>query len=380
MPASSLHQQIDRSLRIAVGMATEYVLDAAREVATEVGRPVMVIASRRQIESIDAGGGYVGLSTPEWCARARSGGTSGEATGHVLLARDHGGPYQHPRDLSGVVAPSTAMKAAAESFRWDIESGVDLIHIDTSLGVDGLGEDPHTACERALELATGCAEVAASTGRPIAYEVGIEVQDTSIADAQEYADQMDDLLGRLRRECAISPAFLVAQTGTKVFQRTNRGVLQRRPELLRNQRSLRNLGSVVGSLGSRLKAHNCDYLDDQAVRELHRAGAWMNVSPELGVAQTIAVLEAARGAKLGDPLDAFCEATITAGYWRKWTGDDPAVPDDEKVMLGGSYLFAAPVFAELRQRLDHALRPQGRSTARIAIDAVKAVMRRYDRG
>lgn len=379
MPDSNLDQQIDRSLRIAVGMATRYVLDAAREVAAETDRPVLVIASRRQVDNADAGVGYVGLSTPEWCARAGSdhrGGTS--RGGPLLLCRDHGGPYQHPRDIGGAVEPSIAMKFAAESMRWDIESGVHLIHIDTSFGPGGLAEDPQTACERALELAAGCAEVAAANDRRIAYEVGIEVQDTHVADAEEYAAQLAELLARLRRECAVTPAFLVAQTGTKVFRRTNLGVLARQPGGPGRHESLERLGTVVRGLGGRLKAHNCDYLDQHAVRRLHLAGAWMNVSPELGVAQTTAVVAAARAANLGGPLDAFCDATVAAGSWRKWVGDDE-VSDEEKVALGGSYLFATPLFAELRQRLDHALRPAGRSTERIAIDAVKAVMHRYDR-
>lgn len=354
-------------------MATEYVLDAAREVAAEVGRPVIVIASRRQVESADAGGGYVGWTTPQWCARARS----GDGAGTVLLARDHGGPYQHPRDIRDPVEPSTAMRFALESFRCDIEAGLDLLHIDASLGPGGSAESPHTAHQRALELSARCAELAVANRRQVAFEIGIEVQDTEIANADEYADQMRDLLRRLRRDCGVSPAFLVAQTGTKVGSRNNLGVLQLQPDSMRNQRSLGELASVVRSFGSRLKAHNCDYLDNRAVRQLNLADAWMNVSPELGSAQTVAVVEAARSAKIGDALDEFCHASVAAGQWRKWAPSEPVPHDDEKVALGGSYMFSSPVFDELRQRLDNALRPQGRSTARIAIDAVKAVMRRY---
>jgi tagatose-1,6-bisphosphate aldolase non-catalytic subunit AgaZ/GatZ len=86
---TGLMARIDRSITVAAGMATAYVLDAAREVAVAAGRPLMVIASRRQIDNMDGAGGYVGWTTPQWCAQGRA----ADAAGSLLLCRDHGGPY-----------------------------------------------------------------------------------------------------------------------------------------------------------------------------------------------------------------------------------------------------------------------------------------------
>jgi hypothetical protein len=92
------------------------------------------------------------------------------------------------------------------------------------------------------------------------------------------------------------------------------------------------------------------------------------------------VLRAARDNRLDGSLDSFCDAVISAGYWRKWAdAPDGAVPDREKIVLGGSYLFSTPAFAELRERLDLALESQNRCTAAVATDAAKAVVRRYIR-
>ncbi|HEY7831392.1 MAG TPA: hypothetical protein VIC06_12595 [Solirubrobacteraceae bacterium] len=126
--AGALSSRITASLPVAVGMATRYGLDAAKEISFEVGRPVMVIASRRQIEAEDLGGGYVGWDTRSWASTARAGGSP------LILARDHGGPYQHPADFGECVTEREAMARAVESFETDIRSGVELLHIDTSLG------------------------------------------------------------------------------------------------------------------------------------------------------------------------------------------------------------------------------------------------------
>lgn len=372
MADTDLMARIDRSITVAAGMATAYVLDAAREVAVAAGRPLMVIASRRQVDNMDGAGGYVGWTTPQWCAQGRA----ADGGGSLLLCRDHGGPYQHPRDAHR--GPRAAMESALASLRSDIESGLELLHLDTSLGAAGTAECVQVAQQRAVELAAACAAMARDAGRPVAFEVGIEVQSEDMAHAEACRSQIGGLLGELRKQCGITPAFVVAQTGTKVTGRYNSGVLQRRGGSAEDQRRLCDLAAVVRAHGARLKAHNCDYLSVDALRPMRRAGAWMNVSPELGCAQTIAVVRAAREARLHRVLDDFCGAAVAAGYWRKWVSSlRGPVPDQEKVVLGGSYLFATPAFTELRVRLDHAGRRDGRSTRRIATDAAKTVISRY---
>jgi hypothetical protein len=371
---SALEERIERSLPVAVGMATGFSLDVAREVAAETDRPVMVLASRRQVDCEHAGGGYVGWTTPEWCSRSNR--VDGRA--RLILTRDHGGPYQHPQDSQRQAGPQAAMAFATHSLRCDIESGVELLHIDTSIGPGGVAEDAAVAVRRAVELVEASGAIASRTRSPVCFELGVEVQGESISDPAAFASEVGPLVADFRRVRGAPPAFVVAQTGTKVRGRRNTGVVQRRGGSAAQDRQLRGLATVVRSFGSRLKAHNCDYLGDRAARRLRSAGAWMNVSPELGVAQTLAVLRAARASRLDGALDTFCEAVIEAGYWRKWAdGPEEAVPDREKVLLGGSYLFSAPAFTELRDRLDRSLRSQHRSTRRIAIDAAKGVVRRF---
>ncbi len=155
--AEALHSALERTMRVAPGMATRYVLDAAREMAVAENRPIMVIASRRQVDGPSAGGGYLGWDTAEWC---RAASHQNGAAPLLLLGRDHGGPYQHPRDLQTDAEPAAAMAFAKESLRHDIECGLSLIHIDGSLGRRGVEELPEVALGRTLELVSFCVDVA----------------------------------------------------------------------------------------------------------------------------------------------------------------------------------------------------------------------------
>jgi hypothetical protein len=368
-PPDAVARDVDRALSVAVGMATPYTLDAASEVAGEAGRPVMLIASRRQVECSSAGGGYVGWTTEQWCTRARS-----APAGRLILARDHGGPYQHPGDDGGA---ELAMAAARRSLRCDIESGVRLLHIDTSLGPGGRAESLAIALTRVVALVANCVEVAGGLGRRVGFELGLEVQAEHVADPDRYGDQVRPAVEQIRTTCGVTPVFVVAQTGTKVVECENVGRLVSAGPASEERRRLAGLAVAARRLGGRLKAHNCDYLPAPAIEALHRVGAWMNISPEVGVAQTAAIVRSLQAARLPTILDEFCDQVIQAGYWRKWTRTAVDVPDGRKVMLGGSYLFSAPIFAEVRGRLDRALGRHGRSTRRIAIDAAKAVVWRY---
>jgi len=376
-PPDPIAGDVDRSLPVAVGMVTQYTLDAVSEVAGEAGRPVLLIASRRQVECSSAGGGYVGWTTEQWCAKAMS-----APAGRLILARDHGGPYQHPGDdragADGTDGDGElAMAAARHSLRCDIESGVRLLHLDTSLGPGGRAESVAVALARAVALVADCLEVAAGLGRRVGFELGIEVQAEHVADPDRYGDQIRPAVEEMRTRYGVTPVFVVAQTGTKVVECENVGRLAAVGPASEDRRRLAGLAVAARRLGGRLKAHNCDYLPAPAIGALRRAGAWMNISPEVGVAQTAAIVRSLRAARLPAILDEFCEHVIEAGHWRKWTRSAADVPDERRVLLGGSYLFSAPIFAEVRGRLDRAIGRHGRSTRRIAIDAAKAVVWRY---
>ncbi len=192
------------------------------------------------------------------------------------------------------------------------------------------------ALELAVELATECADYAASLRRRVAFEFSLEAQDETIADADDYRCHMSPLITELSRRRDVNTAFVVAQTGTKVLDGCNIGVLNRDSTGNAEATQLRRLAALVRSLGCRLKAHNSDFLNRRAITMLRRHSVWMNISPELGSAQTRAVLTAAyaRDACAHTAAEDFCSAAIESGYWRKWVSAAGGCTDAAKVELG----------------------------------------------
>jgi hypothetical protein len=295
----------------------------------------------------------------------------------LLLSRDHGGPYQHPYDLFDNADADVAIGRALGSLKCDIESGVEILHIDTSVGIHGAPETFDVASERAIALVGSCVDMAHQMKREIAFEIGYEVQTEYFAELAEFSTQLHHLIHGLRR-WGVVPAFVVCQTGTKVNGRKNVGLITSQARREAAER-VHALSAVAGAYGAHLKAHNCDYLDSAAIQTLTNAGAWLNISPELGLAQTITIVKAARRLGITGTCDAFCNSAVNAGFWRKWVSDPTEVSDEDKVALGGSYLFSTPSFAALRDELDYALAGYGGSTMRLAIDAIKTVVTRYTR-
>src|SRR3989338_2942428 len=121
----------------AIGTVTKNAVDAAIEVAYRRGRPLMLIASRRQIDCEEFQGGYVGnWTTDSFAGYVRD----RDPKKLIFLCRDHGGPWQHPNEWSQ--SEREAMASAQRSFEADIDAGFDILHIDTGISPK---EEPHHA-------------------------------------------------------------------------------------------------------------------------------------------------------------------------------------------------------------------------------------------
>ena len=78
-----------------------------------------LIASRRQIDSEEFGCGYVNnWSTKEYSKYV----IEKDKKGKILLARDHGGPWQHPNEIQHNLSLREAMESAKKSYLADIEA------------------------------------------------------------------------------------------------------------------------------------------------------------------------------------------------------------------------------------------------------------------
>ena len=292
---------------LCVGPMSKNCVDVTIDLANLHQIPLTFIASRRQIECAEMGGGYVeNWSTQDFVkyVRARDRG------GYVVLARDHG-DLEHPEEAS--LGLGEAMASAARSYRVDIESGLQLIHLDPSL--DPAGEPSvDELINRIFELYGNCWETVRQHNLDVAFEIGTEEQ----RDQNHSVGELEYILSRVTSRChelkLPLPLFVVCQTGTKVMERRNVGLFE---ETLQ-QGAGPGVGVAVGveagaggegegGTGARqiqdllqlcqrynilMKEHNADYLSDAALAMHPRLGIHAaNVAPEFGVAETLAWLK-----------------------------------------------------------------------------------------
>ncbi len=363
--------------RLAVGVVSVNVVDAVLEIANEYAVPFILIASRRQIELPELGGGYVnGWSQKNLADYIRS----RDKGAHVLVARDHGGPWQHPREIPEELPLEKAMDAAKISYRADIEAGFHFIHIDPSLKLNG---HPTTdeVLQRVFELYTFCCRVALQQGRKIQFEVGTDEQGIEIHDPKN----LDYFLSRITKFCDQNnfprPIFVVVQTGTKVMELANVGILGRLPLIDIQSPLLRRIEELVAicrSYGISIKGHNTDYLSDVLLALYPAMGIdAANVAPEFATVETRAFLRLMEEHGLQDLHQRFVELVLESRSWEKWMLPDSRATSLDKTMIGGHYLFSDPRVMELKQTARTRLHKAGIELDAVLKAAIKQSIMRY---
>jgi hypothetical protein len=245
----------------------------------------------------------------------------------------------------------SAMLSALCSLVHDIDAGMEILHIDTTLEPPGEA-DPHDAMRRLLSLYQDATRYARNCGRRIEFEIGFENQREGVHDHREFEGVLKATLAELERLCLPRPLFVVAQTGTKVLETQNAGELMRIEHRARVLAEVRAIATICERFGVRLKAHNCDYLDDHAWRGLASAGiGGANVAPEYGVLETRAFLRLLERASLVTARNGFLQLACDSGAWKKWMAPGSRAGDEEKAVIAGHYVFATPRGREIRQLL-----------------------------
>lgn len=358
--------------RLGIGPMSKNSVDACISVARRRRQPLMLIPSRRQVEAAAQGGGYVeGWDTAAFAEYVRR----NDPDGLILLCRDHGGPYQNPWERTERLSGEAAMESALDSFREDINQGFDLLHIDTSMDLDGVA-DVEVAIDRAVKLYGECAAAAEAAGRTLMYEIGFEDQGRDTNDPFEFRDQLDTMLAALAKNGLPRPAFVVAQTATKVVETDNVGAFSTAPSAVTYTVSA--LAGLTADRGIALKAHNCDYLTSQEVRALSEAGVdALNVAPEFGVVETRAFLHLLERLGLTEQREAFLGEAYECGMWRKWMAPDTRATDTERAVIAGHYVYGSERFAEIKEVAAKAAIREGVDLNAYLRDAVAVAIEKY---
>ena len=141
-----------RATMLGVGPMSKNCIDASCEIASK-NTPIMLIASRRQIDCKELGGGYVeNWSTEEFSKYVN------KKNKHIILCRDHGGPWQNNIEIDKKLNLKDAMDSAKLSYKKDIDNNFKIIHIDTCINPHKKKISTKESLERLFELMSFCFE------------------------------------------------------------------------------------------------------------------------------------------------------------------------------------------------------------------------------
>lgn len=377
-----IQHRLERSLArratlLGVGPMSVNCVDATLELANQHDVLLMLIASRRQIDSAEFNGGYVNNWTTDAFARYV---IDRDKKGKVFLARDHGGPWQNPLEVEQNLSLRRAMESAKASFAADLEAGFQILHIDPSLDIHGQTH-PDEVLDRIFELYEFCCGYARRLGREVMFEIGTEEQNGSTNKLQELEYTLDALQHFCKKNKCPFPLFVVVQVGTRVMETRNVGSYDQ-PIRVANEIppeiQIPKVVELCKRYGIFMKVHNTDYLSDQSLKWYPRLGIHAaNVAPEFGVAETRALLGVLEENGLVSLSERFLQLSYDSGKWRKWMVQDSCATDRDKSIIAGHYIFSIPpcqvLLAEASERLD----AKGIDLNGYLKDQIKASILRY---
>lgn len=351
-----MHQRLNdllntkRCTLLGVGPMSLNCVDAAIELANEYETPLFLIASRRQIDSEEFGGGYVNSWTTQKFAKYV---IDNDQKNKILLARDHGGPWQSTKEIGENLSLRRAMDSAKLSYLRDLEAGFQVLHIDPSVDIHS-SPNANEILDRVFDLYEYCWTHAQRLGREVIFEVGTEEQSGSTNTQEELDYTLNELLKYCKKNNLPRPSFIVIQTGTKVMETRNVGSFDT-PLRLANELpaeiQVPKMIEICNRYGVMMKEHNTDYLSDEALQWHPRLGIHAaNVAPEFGVAETLALLDVLEKNNLQGLADDFLKLSYDSKKWGKWMLDETTASDRDRSIISGHYVFSKSECDELKAK------------------------------
>lgn len=364
---------------LGAGPMSSNCVDSVIELANDYNIPIMLIASRRQIDSEKFNGGYVNnWTTSEFAKYVKS----KDQKGNVILARDHGGPWQNNKEIEQKMTLDLAMKSAKESFAADIDSGFQILHIDPSIDIN-TSPSKGELLNRLFELYEYCYNYAKKNQKEVAFEIGTEEQSGST----NTPDDLNETLHAVEKFCSQNslpfPTFVVVQTGTKVMEMRNVGSFDS-PLRIANEIAAEiqvpKMIEICKHFNVYMKEHNTDYLSDTALSWHPRLGIHAaNVAPEFGVAETKAFLKILEDNNLETIATKFIDLSYKSKKWSKWILPNSTVSDRDKAIISGHYIFSTPECLELKKEALLNLKQKGMDLNIYLRNQIKKSILRYIR-
>lgn len=351
-------------------------IDASIQISKANDIPQVLIASRRQIDSAEFGGGYVCQFDTDSFSRY----VKEQNVPQVYLARDHGGPWQSEVEQKLNMNLADSMASAKRSFEADIDAGFDFIHIDPSIPVQNEELTINKILERLFELYDHCYSYAQKTKKDIRFELGTEEQNGYAQNLDEFESFLNETEKFCNKNSIIKPTFVVAQTGTKVMESRNVGVFDNgnNKSQLNCIQHIKDSIQICERYGIWLKEHNTDYLSNEALSLRPSLGVHAsNVAPEFGVIETRGLMYLMEKFGFESEYDTFSQVALNSNKWKKWMLPDSVATDLDKVAICGHYVLSDPQIIEVKQKLTFALRKYNIDLNSFLINLIKQSMMRY---
>lgn len=332
---------------LGIGPMSKNCVDVVIDLANNYNIPLMLIASRRQIESKEFGGGYVNnWSTEEFCKYV----TDKDKGKNIILCRDHGGPYQNEKEIKLNLTFNEIMENTKKSFRTDIESGFKIIHIDTSNDLS-LEITLDEMLRRIFELYEYCYEISKELKREIFIEVSIGKEDGGISTLEEIKCAIFEIEKFCHQKNLPLPLFLVVRTGNHVMEMKNVGIFEDIlfKKIPNEELKLKEIVDFCNSKKIMIKVHNGDYLSDSALKSHPEFGFHaMNIAPEFGVLETKAILSWLTKNNLEEYKEKILNIAYESQKWKKWILPNSVLGRNEKAVIAGHYVFSNEKFIKLK--------------------------------
>lgn len=368
-----------RCTLLCVGPMSVNCVDAVIDLANSYNVPLLLIASRRQVDSAEFGGGYVNNWTTQSFAKYV---IDKDTNDRVILARDHGGPWQSDVEKNAGLSLRRAMESAKASYRADIDAGFQILHIDPSLDIH---EKPSIddVLDRVYELHEFCFAYAQEKGRKVLFEIGTEEQSGS-TNSQE---DLEYTLSSMRTFCGRNklpyPSFVVIQSGTRVFETRNTGAMDapvRVANELPPEIQVPKMIEICNKYQIFMKEHNTDYLSDESLQWHPRLGIHAaNVAPEFGVVETRALLGVLEENGQKAAAERFLKLAFDSRKWEKWLLPDTKATDRDRAVIAGHYVFSKPECLGIKAAAREELAGRGIDLDGVLRERVKASIFKYMR-
>ena len=335
---------------LCIGPMSKNCVDATIELADQYKSPLMLIASRRQIDSEQFGGGYVeNWSTKQFSDYVRS----KDINKNIILARDHGGPWQNELEKNKNMNLKDAMQSAKDSYCADIDAGFHMLHIDPSIDIHSQ-PTADQILERVYELYDFSWSYAQQKGKDIIFEIGTEEQSGSNNSKEELEYTLESMRKFCKNNKLPFPSFIVIQAGTRVMETKNIGSFDspiRIANELPPEIQIPQMIDICNKFGIFMKEHNTDYLSTDSLKWQPRLGIHAaNIAPEFGVAETRAFISILKEGGHNDLVEEFLKISYESMKWKKWMIKNTDANDTDRAIIAGHYVFSSNEFIKLKAK------------------------------